>query len=183
MKQLLLVLTLLLTNVLYVASQDFRSCKWGDSKAQILASENTNPSEITDSGVHYSNKSLLSRPCDYSYSFKDGKLYAGIYIINSVYINSNNYISEYEKLKESIITKYGKPYTDELEWNNDRYKNNPDHYGLAVSLGYLKYKSTWRTDRTIIVLMLTGENFKLYNTISYFDIAFVKEYKPDTEGL
>lgn len=183
MKVFLLINFLITSSILNVYSQDFRTSKWGDSKAQVLVSEKTKPSEITDDGVHYTNKSLLSRPCDYSYSFKDGKLYAGLYILNSIYINSNNYISEYEKLKESIITKYGKPYTDELEWNNDRYKNNPDHYGLAVSSGYLKYKSTWKTDRTIIVLMLTGENFKLYNTISYFDINYINEYKPDTEGL
>ena len=79
----------------------------------------------------------------------------------------NKYINDYNKLKEILTRKYGSPIKSDSRWFNDLYKNSPQHYGLAVSMGHLDFKSDWETDRTLIFLFLSGDNLEFYTGVVY----------------
>ena len=87
--------------------------------------------------------------------------------------NENDYILDFNKLKEILTKKYGKPIEDERLWKNDLYRDDPQYWGFAISLGHLIYLATWETpatdttDTTIITLLLNGENFEIMFCIEY----------------
>uniref|UniRef100_UPI0037038A12 hypothetical protein n=1 Tax=Cohnella sp. TaxID=1883426 RepID=UPI0037038A12 len=43
------------------------------------------------------------------YDFDGNKLWSGMYIIDSDYVNNNLYIRDYDKLRKGLIAKYGNP--------------------------------------------------------------------------
>ncbi|GAH71775.1 unnamed protein product, partial [marine sediment metagenome] len=81
--------------------------------------------------------------------------------------NDNLYIDDYEKLKETLTKKYGKPKFDKVTWDDDLYKDDRSHWGFAVSLGHLDYFSSWETSTTYISLRLNGDNYKISLVIAY----------------
>jgi hypothetical protein len=107
------------------------------------------------------------------------------------YTNKNSYIDDYMKLKEILIDKYGEPDDkwwlnnsdyNEIVWLNDLYKDDPEHWGLAISMGYLGYQNCWTINGTSIALKLSGNNYKIDLGIVYNCIERYKEYiKAKTE--
>lgn len=96
------------------------------------------------------------------------------YVFTHRQISSNRYFGEFEQLKGLLRRKYGEPATDDVRWLRSLYKDSPDEWGFAVSIGDLQMETTWRLreelrnrPRTKIALKLTGDNYKTDLVITY----------------
>lgn len=167
---------------------DFRKTKWGMTPAQVKASESTSPidegrASQFDLIIVYSG-SVANLNTRYSYHFINNRLVSAFYHFEESYINSNQYIEDYYKIKEILTRKYGSPTKDSTVWINDLYKDDPQNYGMAISIGHLVLQSDWQTPETDVRLTLRGENFQASVGVIYIDRkskALMESYKEKSE--
>jgi len=98
------------------------------------------------------------------------------------YSSDNQHILDFNKIKEILTDKYGKPEIDDKVWRRNLYRDDPTRYGFAVSIGDLVYRAKWITPRTEILLVLSGNNYKLksgviYTSLKYKDLIEAQEKK------
>lgn len=151
---------------------DFRMAKWGDSKQMVMQKEGkTNFSPFDD--VYLFSDVVAGINCDVVYIFTSDKLTMAKYLFNPTHSNKNDFIKDFRELANLMTEKYGKPDYDTPEWRNSLYKDDPDEYGFAVSLGHLSYSAGWFGKTTDITVALYGENYEISLIIQYVS----KKYK------
>ncbi len=146
-------------------SDDFRKSDWGDSRSAVIqdagkpfqSKEDVLMYEVSISGI---DGYLL-------YNFVAEKLSSAGYLFTESHSNDNTYISDYSKIQELMIKKYGKPISDKSVWFNDLYRDDVSQYGFAISIGHYGKQSTWATDRTKIFHTLHGDNYKISHGLNY----------------
>jgi len=147
-------------------ADDFRGSSWGDSKEAVKDKESGQFVLEQDNTLNFKT-SVAGLDMVVVYEFLDGRLVNAGYSSLESHMNKNEFIDEYEKLKELLIKKYGEPKTDDVIWRNDLYKDDRSGWGTAISVGHLIYRATWETERTDVVTALTGDNFKVQHLIGY----------------
>ena len=149
---------------------DFRKANWRMSKEEVKATEDKRPVLEDDTQLVYEVK-IGEDNFLCVYSFIEDKFYRSAYLFDETHTNKNLYISDYERLKEVLIKKYGNPTIDRIEWRNDLFKNNKQDWGTAISIGHLEYRTLWmmliRLDIIEITLKLTGDNYEISLGILY----------------
>ena len=167
---LIMISIVVILSVILIFSEqkyDFRNTNWGMSKGQVKATEDKKPDFEDDTTLGYEVK-IEGSNFSCIYSFLEDKLYNSGYFFTGKHTNKNLYIDDYEKLKETLTKKYGKPTKDIPGfWKNDLYKSDKRSWGMAVSVGHLVYGTSWETPTTKISLMLSGDNFKISMVVSY----------------
>ncbi len=152
---------------------DFRKINWGMNHAEVMQSEENVSTFLED---YRTENELVFQgdasgiPCYILYEFTEDKLTNSVYWFNisdKSYNNKNDHVSEYYNLKEILITKYGNPSIDKQTWDNDLYKDNPENWGIAISLGHSSFITGWETSTTLIGLFLNGEDGGVNLSISY----------------
>ena len=134
---------------------DFRGATWGSSLTSIKASEKTNfVMKIKDDELVY--KDLLDgEDCTVYYIFNDNaKLESGVYRFTKNYSNPQLYVEDYDKFRALLIEKYGIPANETASWNNDAGNTEKSNYGQAVADGRLSLNTVWRTNRSIVKIVL-----------------------------
>ena len=154
-------------------SYDFRRVTWGMSRDQVKATEPT-PPLVSDSEMIGYKTEVARKDAYCMYGFVDDKLAVGMYQFKDLHSNKNDYFEDFAQLKKMLTEKYGTPQVDEVEWKKKTYKDNPEHWGMAVGLGELKYRAKWETERTNILLLLYGNNFDVTLMARYDS----KEFRP-----
>lgn len=150
---------------------DFRKVAWGMSKKQVKATESNMVVVDNDSVLAYTGR-VSGKKALISYSFTNSKLVQAIYVFLTDHTNKNDYIVDYENVKETLTNKYGTPKSDDVDWRNDLYKSDDSEWGFAISLGHLNYRSNWETESSEITLLLTGENYKIQLITKYASKQF-----------
>lgn len=145
---------------------NFRKTRWGMSKREVMASEQSKPKYEQENAVGYEIK-LLGKDFFVIYFFTQNRLVKTRYVLNVEHTNKNDFIDDYKQLKETLTTKYGPPEIDKINWKNDLYKDDYSCWGFAISLGHLNFYSTWVTEETGITNDLYGENFSVNCIIDY----------------
>jgi hypothetical protein len=147
---------------------NFRKTAWGMSPAEVKASESAEFQGYSkkDKMMFFSGQ-VASMPALIGYIFADDKLNSGAYVFEGKHTNSNKYLDDFTKLEEMLVQKYGNPQKDKTTWSSDLFKDNPQHWGMAVSMGYLSHSILWETASTTILLSLSGDNFKVTLQIFY----------------
>ena len=145
---------------------DFRKTNWGMNKEQVKKTEKGKIVEEDENILTYQGN-VAGLDCFVVYIFAEGKLVRAKYVFTETHSNKNDYILDYNKLKEILIKKYGKPIEDSQLWRNDLYKDDYQNWGFAVSLGHLVYFALWETPSTSIAMMLDGENYEINLQIEY----------------
>jgi len=163
---------------------DFRKTKWGMWEQEVQATESLEPAYQKQGILGYKSK-LLQKNVLIMYIFVEGKLVRAQYILAERHTNRNAFIQDYEDFKEILTTKYGKPDNDSVYWLNDLYKDEHSRWGFAVSLGHLKYFSSWNTDSTKIVCALHGENYDITCAVEYTSkkLEHLEQEKKDKEAM
>lgn len=161
---------------------EFRKTRWGMSIDEVKASENSKFEAEDQDSISYSNN-IGGLNTYITYFFSDNQLYMAGYTFNETHVNDNFYITDYNKIKEILIRKYGKPKNEDEIWTNNLYKNNPENYGLAVSVGHLSYWIDWENPSTKIKLALYGDNFNTRHVLRYESIKLkpLVDSKENTE--
>ena len=155
-----------------LAQTDFRNVNWGMSKEQVRKHESAE--FIGDENKIMYNTIVNGFDCYLFYYFlDDNKLNDASYVFKQKHTNNNDFIDDYKSLKSILSTKYGEG-SEDIDWKNDLFKNNFEDYGTAISIGHLKYSSTWKNEKTIINLELSGENYKIALVVDYFAKEFIQ---------
>ncbi len=166
---------------------DFRVAKWGDSKAAVMQKEGKDDNAKIDR-LYLFPDFIAGYKCDVAYIFTNDKLTMCKYIFNLHHTNMNEYIQDFKSIVTLLIEKYGKPDYNSTEWKNSLYRNDPDEYGFAISLGHLTYNVGWFKNETDIKIALYGENYKntliiQYKSKKYDGMKDKKELSQKLNGL
>lgn len=148
----------------------FRNNVWGDSLSFVKSKEEFNLVQAESDLLVYEGR-VAGMDMLLGYIFTQNKLTTGKYILLEDHSNTNDYISDYERLKDLLIQKYGEPIEDEEYWKNDLYQDDYSQWGFAISLGHLIYYSTFENEMSEITLMLSGENYEINLQIEAKSIA------------
>jgi hypothetical protein len=163
MKKLIVSIIPLLAFSFYASAQsaetDFRGFKWGSSFANVQSSEKARFVSKENDDLLLYHDLLAGSDCDVVYQFNDNdKLIGGTYAFTKKYTNPQFYVQDYNKFKELLITKYGKPKYDREDLSPNTTTEEKEDYGQAVIDGKLKLNSVWSTDRTIIKILLETQD-------------------------
>lgn len=170
-KTLVITIALLTQFTLIASAQDesgfnFRKTRWGMTQAQVKASEKGKPTVDNETELDYLD-TVDNLEANVGYIFVDDKLVNAGYLILEKHTNDNMYITDYNGIKEILTRKYGSPIKDQVGWKNNLYRDDPEQYGFAVSVGHLVMNSEWDTPDTHIQLTLHGDNFKVSLIVIY----------------
>lgn len=176
---LFLVIPLLMSN-----DSDIRQLKWGMTMAEVKKAETLKLELDLGSKLKYTAQ-LGGQNYELLYEFKESKLYKATYTSKENYPDKNGYITDFKNLKKLLSQKYGMPVSDEEKWTNEKYKSNTADHGKAVSEGHIKYSSSWKTDRSSIVVSLSGMNFKCFLVLNYeaLNTKWNNDNKPSKDDL
>jgi len=174
---IILLILAIFASILFAeeAKYDFRKTNWGMSKEQVRATEDESL-EMKDLEKEIKKNDFLVEHIVYKvrigdkhyhcdYVFLEDKLYLAHYSPEKRYSDLNNYIRDYEEIKEILIKKYGKPDMKKLKaledreeicWKTDLLKDDKSKWGIAVSKGELSYMLIWETPTTNIEISLEG---------------------------
>lgn len=172
------VLLLILPSISYC---QFRATKWGWTHEQVKKTEKNKIISDNEKLILYEGF-IQNLPATIVYGFNEGRLDVGGYSFKAKYVNKNNYIEDYSKLKKALIAKYGEPEKTNVKWLNDLYQTDVENYGLAVSVGHLEFNTVWETNEFNITLMLNGENFESNLSLYYYSNYYYNR-EPDTSDL
>jgi hypothetical protein len=159
-------LLLLVSSAAVAQDYDFRRARWGMSKAEVKASEAPNVADESAKRLYYET-AVLGKNVVVVYAFVEKKLVRAGYLLREKHSNRNDYINDFNEFKAVLSQKYGDPIRDETVWRTDLYRNDPQHWGFAVSLGHLVYRAEWRTPATTIRSALLGNNYKVTYGVNY----------------
>ncbi|MBH5316389.1 M56 family metallopeptidase [Paenibacillus sp. GSMTC-2017] len=168
---------------------DFRNGIWGMSTNEYKKTEdtipyghgnNTNSLGKSENTLSYNGK-INSLEAVFGTYFIDNKLAEATYTIVEQHSNATEYIKDFKDLKTSLIEKYGTPITDDINWKDDMYKDDPSNWGLALKAGHLIYTVEWETETTKIFLKLHGGDDQSFLGIFYADKKHLNSNR-DTNG-
>jgi len=161
----LFIVCLVLVNTAF--AKDFRDVSWGASRAEVRAAETA--TELGEEGNQLIFESLVAdKNAGIVYEFLPGdRLVRAYYVFNEEYTNENRHIDDYNQIETILERVYGTPDTDDTEWIDDLYQDDPSSYGLAVSIGHLIYRSIYSSETTIIYHVLTGNNYDVSHVVRY----------------
>ena len=129
---------------------DFRKTRWGMSLSEVKSSEDADyvgvgtvgmDDEEYDSALVYEDK-IGGLDVIILYIFTNEKLSQAIYQFKSRYSDPDTYLVNFNKMVEAYKNKYGAPWEVKEEWKNEKYKNDPDKVGQALSEGHINYATT-----------------------------------------
>jgi hypothetical protein len=140
----------------------------------VKCREEGSPVEESESNLLYET-SLGGVGMYAMYEFESDRLVRGAYFSREKHTNTTDYVQDYQLLKELLLKKYGKPTEDDVFWKNRLYKDDPSHWGVAISMGHLVYRAKWITERSLIYTMLYGENFEVNHSVVYEEKASSEE--------
>ena len=147
--------------------------RFGMSRAEVEQKEDGICDDIGNNTIVYpAIVSNLECSLYYLFNSKD-QLYGIAYYFSEEHSADNLYIADYDKLQKNLEEKYGNTASKEKIWHRDLYKDNPDDYGFAVSLGDLEYEASWFIgDEVYIQHNLKGDNFEITHSLGYVSMKF-----------
>lgn len=101
---------------------DFRCAKWGFSQEEVKKAEKSAPIMEKDGNLAYSDK-ISNQECLAVYIFIGNKLVRSSYRIVERHTNNFDYLLDYQRLKDLLTQKYGKPKDSKHIWKNSLYKD------------------------------------------------------------
>jgi len=135
---------------------NFRVPVWGMTIDEVAKMENGDPKNRTEDKLNYETM-LAGHGVFIDYKFVDGKLVRTGLIFPELKDDNNEYIQEYEHIKELFTAQYGKPVVDSAK--NATTEEIPNlEKGDAVCAGRLTYAAQWNLSGTTARLVLSGQN-------------------------
>ena len=163
-----------------VKDPDFRNVKWGMTKEEVKEIEGQGIQQLSSDKLSYPD-SIAGFKAMVTYYFNESGLYRGRYYFLQKHDDKIKYIDDFDKLKELLVTKYGPPGADEIEWKNSTYKAQVENYDKALLEGHLQLYTQWITERTNIRLSLKGEEGEIILAIDYRAVGTEESGKEITE--
>jgi hypothetical protein len=140
-----------LKNVELSKEKQFRNVNWDMTKEEVVKNENKKQNLfIRDTtSILYDNINMFGKDFSLNYTFDSLKLKNAIYFIE---LKPTDNIEElYESFKSSLISKYGRPATDQVDWKNSNTTNSSQKNGwyLGILMNELSIVSAWKDTITV----------------------------------
>lgn len=151
-----------------LSTDGFGKAKWGMSLRQV---KRRYPG-LTKNGknAYVKKASIAGMSAVRFFQFDAAKLTLAGYVITEKFSNNKTYIEQFRKLQQLLSSKYGDPIDARAVWSNEVYRAQPEHVGLALSQGYVKFYATWDTGKTGIELGLHGNNYQIQMHVRYHSV-------------
>jgi hypothetical protein len=161
-------------------SQDIRKVSWGMTMDQVKAVESNKPAKQDKASIYYADKAA-GFDCIIQYLFSSKGLVGAAYMFIIDHTNKNDFIIDYEEVRDLLAGKYGDAKSDKQIWKNDLYKDSQQDWGMAISVGHLECQTVFENARTRIMLNLYGDNFKMHLASYYYSIGSWETYSEESE--
>jgi hypothetical protein len=189
-------ISFLITSIAHPQDYDFRHTKWGMSMQEVKNTENGEPIDKFSKGdVLTYTSTLLDEKVVVVYTFSFNKLVRAKYMLAKYSesgwrvlfrsfpqqeLTTGQFIVDFEKFKEELIKKYGKPLEEGWPLRKDLHNQLNGEEGLrvlekAIKAGEGGLFAKWKTDKTDILLLVSGKSGQIN-----FDIAYNSR---EREGL
>lgn len=184
-------------------NEDFRYTHWGMSPQEVMESVPNSPlnSFTKDkTGLFFEPHKWnflnyegleFDIPVIITYHFLKSKLFYGMYRVMRSKGEFNEYMNDFNTIKEALSKKYGTPKKDFLDWKDETYKSKPEEWKNAVLKGHLRYTTVWENRNTEITLLLkqkildykpkSESDFEV--TVVYKSTNLIPEYPIDLEKM
>lgn len=163
------------------SSFDMRTVRWGMSKLQVLKAETGNkPNHNTAQYLQYSTKTG-KYPAGLTYRFNGNELVRATYMLAQEHSEPQLYIDDLTDIAAILTKKYGEPSVN-YEWKNPMFKEQPGKWGLAVASGHLAISYVWQTPRTVIGMLMNGDNYTIHQHIHYLSKLHPQQADESTEA-
>lgn len=149
---------------------DVFDLRWGDSMAAVRKQRGTPASSDHDSLTYSTSVTGLDSLA--LLTFVNDKLSSVTYIFTNRHTDDNLYISDFDSVDAALKGKYGNPETHGVYWRNNLYKDDHEHWGLAIAAGQMYMDANWETDDTEITHRLVGDNFTITHGVGYVSREF-----------
>ena len=148
---------------------DFIDIHWGMKYDSVIIVEKSKLLDINGSVFSSEMKYLTFTGDTTIYEFVDNKLIRILYMYAFDTSCSQTHIEKYYKKIYNLNKNYGKPDKSELIWSlgelspiaREEFKNQKDTWHFALDLGILTFKTTWKTESSIMVLALFNTDNRL----------------------
>lgn len=154
---------------------DFKQFKWGASFEEVVSVEGnyltSDKVNGKDDTVIVYRTTAVGMDVILGYYFCDDGLYQVVYSLDEEHTNGESHIDDYEKFRDALTKKYGKPLFDRIKWNDNSmkeyYLENGKSKGDALTYGYCSYFTGYQTDRSLIAMSMSSDNYEISTTIVY----------------
>ncbi len=157
---------------------------WGSNLATVLKTENKLDSVSYKNGVLSMVGSVLGNIAfvEYDFGYNDKLITVTIYYYHENY-TGDEAIDEFNRIKYTLIDKYGAAKYNNEDWSNDTYKYIPAKLGLALKLEHVKLETMWENNRTLILEHMRSDNDNVTIYINYVskDYMNIKKSKERNE--
>ncbi len=176
MKRVPFLIVLILSVVVTSAQNaDFRGASWGSSLSNVKSAEHARfVLRVKDYELVYTDL-LGGEEANVYYIFNtNDKLLGGMYRFKKEYANAQLYVEDYNKFKDLLVKKYGKPASETQIKNSNMSDTENQNFGQLVADGNLSLSTIWNTGRTIVkIALVTGTNKRPTLQIQYTTKSFV----------
>jgi hypothetical protein len=117
--------------------------------------------EINSEGLYYQGHIGRTKLLVTLGFYKDELIQVVCLFSDDTYESLNDYIKEYEVLKNYLVEKYNTPTEEGINWKKDEYRNRPEKWGLAVRKEDLSYFTKWNMPKTTVIIELGGWKDKI----------------------
>jgi hypothetical protein len=135
--------------------------EWGKTKAGILRAEGHPLGREISGGLEVLSyhRDFLGKKCLLAYVLDDEKLVAVRLHLLERYADKDRYVADYNKIRDFLTEKVGKPRSNNVVWREDRaFAERNEGWGAALSKGCLRLAAEWVFQGTGLRLSLTGDN-------------------------
>lgn len=169
----------------------FRNSEWGSSVESVKATESANfiseKSKGSTQRVNFTGE-VGGSPVTISYDFTNNKLVSATYIFDEEHSSKLLFVEDFAKVTVLLKEKYDDPITEDTIWLNALYKDDVSDWGMAVSVGHLKFVWVWETNTTEIRHGLVGDNFNIthgivYRSKKFMEMEKLRKLNAGTDGL
>jgi len=153
---------------------NFRATRWGMTIEEVKKIEGEPIQKSKTEGldiIGYQGK-ISGMDCLVGYIFAGNKLTRAKYVFAEEHSNKNLYINDFNEIKKILTDKYGEPKDDNVHWLDDLYKDDYSDWGMAISVGDLRYFTTWDLPETSITSFLVGDNYEISLGVEYVGKGF-----------
>jgi hypothetical protein len=142
---------------------------WGMSSADLtrLIGDPVGVQSLSGGKVLRYKRRVMERDCRIEYEFYRDRLEKTRYLFTQDHPQHSLYIEDFQQLNTQFTRQYGKPAEESKLWHEPTWKDDPNRWGHAVSLGHLSYRTCWRMDQTEVTLSLAGSDSQVSLELLY----------------
>ena len=150
---------------------DFRQAMWGMAPEAVRKTETFTPINEEQDALAYRGRAH-GRDCVALYIFAKGRLAAGRYLFERAQGAHGSLLDDFDALLDTLTELYGAPGGGVSQrWRAGANSGDRSRWSEAVALGDLALSASWQTERSEIILALTGGGGQARLAVEYSSAA------------